>query len=144
MQRSIRVGVNVKLTLPVLVAAKPLNVGSTVTRDSIELKPRVFTTNDDFGVQHLEPVIGQQVKSFLPAGQMLRSKDIQAVDLVKRSRPVTVEGGGSVSIRVNGVALDNGGYGDLVRVRIGDNRKNRREVRGVVTGVATVRLEDEG
>ena len=143
-QRTLRIGAHVKLSKPVLVATKPLNVGSYVTRDSVELTPRIFTSNDDFGLQHPEPVIGQQVKSFVPASQMLRSKDIQAVDLVKRSKPVTVEGGGSVSIRVNGVALDNGGYGEVVRVRLGDNKKNRREVRGVVTGVATVRLSEEG
>lgn len=143
-QRTLRVGAHVKLSKPVLVTTKPLNVGSYVTRDSVELKPRVFTSNDDWGLQHFEPVIGQQVKAFVPAGQMLRSKDIQAVDLVKRSKPVTVEGGGSVSVRVSGVALDNGGYGEVVRVRLGDNKKNRREVRGVVTGVATVRLSEEG
>ncbi len=143
-QRTLRIGARVKLSKPVLVATKPLNVGSYVTRDSLELTPRLFSSNDDFGLQHPEPVVGQQVKSFVPAGQMLRSKDIQAVDLVKRSKPVTVEGGGSVSIRVNGVALDNGGYGEVVRVRLGDNKKNKREVRGVVTGVATVRLSEEG
>lgn len=143
-QRTLRIGAHVKLSKPVLVATKPLNVGSYVTRDSVELKPRVFASNDDFGLQHPEPVVGQQIKSFVPAGQMLRAKDIQAVDLVKRSKPVTVEGGGSVSIRVTGVALDNGGYGEVVRVRLGDNKKNKREVRGVVTGVATVRLNEEG
>lgn len=143
-QRTLRIGAHVKLSKPVLVATKPLNVGSYVTRDSVELKPRIFTSNDDFGLQHPEPVVGQQIKSFVPVGQMLRSKDIQAVDLVKRSKPVTVEGGGSVSIRVTGVALDNGGYGEVVRVRLGDNKKNKREVRGVVTGVATVRLSEEG
>lgn len=144
MQRTIRLGVHVRLSRQVLVAAKPLNVGGYVTRESLQLATRVFTSNDDLGLQHPEPVVGQQVRQFVPAGQMIRGKDLQAVDLVKRSKPVTVEGGGSVNIRVNGVALDNGGYGETVRVRLGDNKKNRREVRGVVTGVATVRLSEEG
>jgi flagella basal body P-ring formation protein FlgA len=144
MQRTIRLGVHVRLARQVLVAAKPLNVGGYVTRDSVQLANRVFTSNEDMGLQHPEPVVGQQVRQFVPAGQMVRTKDLQAVDLVKRSKPVTVEGGGSVNIRVNGVALDNGGYGESVRVRLGDNKKNKREVRGVVTGVATVRLSEEG
>jgi flagella basal body P-ring formation protein FlgA len=144
MQRTIRIGAQVRLTRQVLVAAKPLNVGGYVTRDSVQLANRVFSATEDLGMQHVEPVVGQQVKQFVPSGQMIRAKDLQAVDLVKRSKPVTVEGGGSVNIRVNGVALDNGGYGESVRVRLGDNKKNRREVRGVVSGVATVRLSEEG
>lgn len=144
MQRTIRIGAHVRLTRQVLVATKPLNVGGYVTRDSVQLASRAFTSTEDLGLQHAEPVVGQQVKQFVPEGQMIRAKDLQAVDLVKRSKPVTVEGGGSVNIRVNGVALDNGGYGESVRVRLGDNKKNRREVRGVVTGVATVRLAEEG
>ena len=144
MQRTIRIGAHVRLSRQVLVAARPLNVGGYITRESLQLAPRVFSSNDDLGLQHPEPVVGQQVRQFVPAGQMLREKDIQAVDLVKRSKPVTVEGGGSVNIRVNGVALENGGYGETVRVRLGDNKKNRREIRGVVTGVATVRLAEEG
>jgi flagella basal body P-ring formation protein FlgA len=144
MQRTIRLGVHVRLSRQVLIAAKSLNVGGYVTRESVKLAPRVFSSSEDLGLQHPEPVVGQQVRQFVPAGQMIRGKDLQEVDLVKRSKPVTVEGSGSINIRINGVALDNGGYGETVRVRLGDNKKNKREVRGIVTGVATVRLAEEG
>ncbi|MBI5865542.1 MAG: flagellar basal body P-ring formation protein FlgA [Planctomycetes bacterium] len=141
-QRSLRVGANVKLTRSVLVATKPLNVGGYITRDSLELTPRVFTSNEELGLTDVEPIVGQQVQQFVPIGQMVRQKDVKSVDLVKRSKPVTIESDGPVTIRATGVALDNGGFGDSVRVRIGDGKKNRREVRGVVSGVATVRLAE--
>lgn len=142
-QRSIRLGANVKLVRQVVVAVKPLNIGGYITRDSVDTGTRIFTSGDDLGLDHPEPVIGQQVQRFVPAGQMIRLKDVKAVDMVKRSRPVSVEGGGAVRLRLTGVALENGGYGDTVRVRLGDSRKDRREIRGVVTGVGMVRMTEE-
>jgi flagella basal body P-ring formation protein FlgA len=143
-QRTVRIGANVKLVKQVLVAAKPLNVGAYVKQDSLGYATRIFSSGDDLGLEHPEQVVGQRVKSFVPAGQMLAAHDLQAVDLIKRSQPVTVIGGGAVSLRVTGDALDSGGYGDTIRVRLGDSRKNRREVRGIVTGVGTVQLAEEG
>ncbi len=143
-QRVIPIGAQVRLARRVLVAARPLNVGSHVSRDALEYAERVFASNEDLGVEHVEQVVGQQVKSFVAAGQLVRARDLKAVDLVRRSQPVTVEGGGSVGIRVTGVALDNGTYGDTVRVRLGEGRANRREVRGTVSGVGTVRILEAG
>ena len=71
---------------------------------------------------------------------MIRPGNLKSVDLVRRSQPVTVVGGESVSIRLNGEALDSGGYGETIRVRVGNSRSNRREVRAMITGVGTVRL----
>lgn len=143
-QRVIPIGAQVRLARRVLVAAKPLNVGSHVSREALEYAERVFASNEDLGVEHVEQIVGQQVKTFVPAGQLVRTRDLKAVDLVRRSQPVTVEGGGSVGIRVTGVALDNGTYGDTVRVRLGEGRANRREVRGTVSGVGTVRILEAG
>jgi len=43
-------------------------------------------------------------------------------------------------VRLTGMALDSGGYGDTVRIRMGDTRGERQLLRGVVTGLGTVRL----
>jgi flagella basal body P-ring formation protein FlgA len=142
-QRTVRIGANLKLLRSVLVAAKPLNAGSPLKRDAIETAQRVFTDLSDLGLDNVDSVVGQQVGAFVAPGQMLRAKDIKQVDLVRRSQPVTVEGGSTVSLRVTGIALDSGKLGDSVRVRLGEGRAQRREVRGVVTGVATVRLAEE-
>lgn len=145
-QRTVVLGARVRFSKQVLVAAKPLNVGSYVRRDSVELGHRIFTQDEDFGIEHPEQVVGQKVKNFVPVGQMVRAGDLKTVDLVRRSQPVTVIGGdvgpGEVSIRLTGDALDSGGYGDVVRVRLGDNRKNYREIRGTVVGVGAVRLNE--
>jgi flagella basal body P-ring formation protein FlgA len=143
-QRTVRIGGHVKLVRRVLVAAKPLNVGAYVKRDSLEYATRIFSDEQGLGLDQPEQIIGQRVKNFVPVGQMVQASDLKAVDLVKRSQPVTVIGGDNVSIRITGDALDSGSYGDTIRVRLGDSRKNRREIRGVVTGVGTVQLTNNG
>ena len=139
-QRTVHVGVRVKLIKKVLVAAKPLNAGTYVKRESLDFATRVFTDDSDLGLEYPEQVIGQRVSEFIPAGQMIRENSIKTVDLVRRSQPVTVTGGENVSIRLNGEALESGGYGETIRVRVGHSRNNRREVRAIITGVGTVRL----
>jgi flagella basal body P-ring formation protein FlgA len=49
-----------------------------------------------------------------------------------------------VHVQLSGVALDSGHFGDSVRVRLGDTRKSRTVLRGVVTGVGTVNVAEEG
>ncbi len=147
-QRTVRIGARTKLVKQVLVAAKPLNIGAYVKSGSLDYATRIFTSGADLGIDHPEQVIGQRVKNFVPVGQMVHAGDFKSVDLVKRSQPVTVIGSvadsAGVSVRITGDALDSGGYGDTIRVRLGDSRATHREVRGVVSGVGLVRLTDGG
>lgn len=139
--RSLHLGVNVRLTRAVAVAARPLSAGSFVRREDVRLEPRLFDGQGEEGCPDLEPLIGQQVTKYVPPGELLTAKCVKSVDLVKRSAPVALVGaGGAVQLRVTGVALDSGGHGEVVRVRVGDGRKDRREVRGVVIAAGTVRI----
>jgi len=140
-QRTARLAVRVRLVKDVLVARKPLGIGTFVRQEDVAFEPRILERWQDVGLDEVGQIIGQQVKRYIPVGEMIRRSDIKAVDLVKRSRPVSVSStGDSVSVRLTGVALDSGGYGDTVRVRIGESRKDRRILRGVVSGVGSVRL----
>ncbi|MFN0138337.1 MAG: flagellar basal body P-ring formation chaperone FlgA [Phycisphaerae bacterium] len=144
MQRTVRIGAMVKLTRKVVVAAKPINAGTFVRADSLTLADRTFNSIDEIGIEETERLIGQQATTFVPVGQMVRLRDIKSVDLVKRSQAVTVVGDGAIQLRLSGTALDSGGYGESVRISIGDKKGRKRELRGVVTGVATVRIAEEG
>jgi len=148
-QRTVRLGARVKLIKQVLAATTPLNVGAYVRRNSLEYASWEFTRDEDFGdfgIEHVEQVVGQKVKNFVPAGQMVRLSDLKSVDLVRRSQPVTVvgaaPGSANVNMRITGDALDSGGYGDTIRVRLGNSRDNYREVRGLVVGVGTVQMTE--
>lgn len=143
LQRNVRVGAQVRLTRKVVVASKALNVGVFIRPESLSIAPRTFSSLDEIGIEHSERLVGQQVAEFIPAGQMLRLRDIKQVDLVRRSQAVTIEGDGPIRLHLTGTALDSGGYGETVRVALGDRRGSRREVRGTVVGVATVRIVHE-
>lgn len=101
----------------------------------------MFESSAKLGFGSVAEVVGQQIKRFVPSGEMVQADAVKCVDLVRRSRPVTVLGDGTnVQVRLTGVALDSGGYGDRVRVRLGNSRKTRQQLRGIVTGLGTVRL----
>jgi flagella basal body P-ring formation protein FlgA len=143
-QRTVSVFGRVRLLRQVVVAAKPLNIGAYIRPDAIRLAPRLFENAADLGIADEKEVIGQRVDRFVAAGEMLTRGDVKPVDLVQRSRPVTVTSDGSVALRLTGTALQSGSFGDRVRVRLGSARDKGREVTCEVTGMAAVRLiQDE-
>ncbi len=143
-QRSIRIGAYVRIARRVLVARRPLAIGAFVRDGDLVAEERLFEDRADVGFSDPGQLVGQQLTRFVPGGEMLRPGDVKAVDLVQRSRPVTIIGaGGGVQVSMTGIARDSGGYGDTVRVRIGEDRKSQRELRGVVTGLGTVRIAEE-
>jgi flagella basal body P-ring formation protein FlgA len=142
-QQTVRLYAQVRITREVVVARQPLSMGTFVRRDDVALEERVFGPGEPLGVDQLEAVLGQQVKHFVPVGALVQDTDIKAVDLVRRSRHVTVlSNNPNVQLRLTGTALDHGGFGDPVRVRLGD-RQSRQVVRGVVTGLGTVKLVED-
>jgi len=143
-QRTVEVAGRVKLVRPAVIARRPLSVGNTIRADDVQLETRVFDRDDRIGLTELERVVGQQVKRFIPAGELVAPDALKAVDLVQRSRPVTVlRASDSVQVRLTGTALDSGTWGDSVRVRLGEAPRGRQVVRAVVTGLGTVRITEE-
>ncbi len=134
---------SVRVLREVLVAAGPLNIGSLIEPDDVKPHERIFTSDAAPGLTRAGEAVGQRVRIFIPEGQLLRRDDLQAADLVKRSAGVRVFSSGPVGVRLQGTALDNGTYGERVRVRLGDTRSSRRVVHGEVTGLGEVRLLEE-
>ena len=144
-RRNVQVFGQVSLARPVVVARRPLSMGNFVRREDVGLETRVFDKGPASGLGQVDAVIGQQIKRFVPTGEMLQADALKSVDMVVRSRPVTVMGaGGNIDLRLTGVALDSGGYGETVRVRLGDARHDKQVLRGVVTGLGTVKLAEGG
>ncbi len=145
LQRTARIRCNVRLIKPVVVAARPLNVGTFIRAEDLRAEERIFDRADAAGESDVRGLVGKQLRRFVPANEMVGAADVKSADLVKRSRPVTVVGsGGGVSLQLTGVALDSGDLGDSIRVRIGEDRTDRRILRGVVTGLGTVRIAEGG
>lgn len=141
--RTATVAARVRLVRNAVVAARPLSIGNLIRDGDVGLEPQVFDSVATLGLDSVEQALGRQVTRFVPVGEMLQASGLKAVDLVQRSRPVTVlSGDGGVQMRLAGIALDAGAYGDSIRVRLGEGRGARQQVRGVVVGVNTVRLDE--
>lgn len=143
-QRTTRIFARVMVTWPVVITRQPLSLGSYLRPHDVTIEKRRFAEGASHGFTSIEPLLGQRLKNFVEQGKMLEPADLRQDPLVQRSRPVTViSDSGGVNVRMNGVALDNGLLNDTVRVRVGPERGKRRELRGVVSGVGTVRLADD-
>lgn len=143
-QRTVHLGARVRFSQEVVVAARPLAAGSVIQQADLRMESRLLerATNPDWQIPAL---LGQKVKRFVPEGQAVRREDIEPVELVRRGRPVTLAGAtGEVTLRLTGTALDSGNYGEIVRVRIGESRREQRVLRGTVIGVGAVALRPEG
>ncbi len=138
-----RLFAQVRIVRKVLVALRPLSIGNTVRKEDLGFETRVFDRAGQLGLTKLEEAIGQEVKRFIPGGQMIQADALRARALVRRSQPVTIVGTSeNVRLQLTGEALDSGSFGDAVRVRIGDGRRKQQMLRAVVTGIGTVRLAE--
>lgn len=143
LQRTLHLYAQVRMVKSVVVAKRPLSIGNFIRPEDVTREERIFGPGETVGVGAVAEAIGQQVKAYVPPGGMVAAGDLKSMDLVRRSRPVTVmNNGGGVKLRLTGIALDSGTYGDDVRVRLGERRDRRQIVRGVVTGLGTVRLAE--
>jgi flagella basal body P-ring formation protein FlgA len=142
-QRRVDLFAHVQLVRSVVVAKRPLNAGNFVRAEDLGVETRQFERADNLGLAHVEEAVGQQVKRFIPSGEMLSKDTLKTCDLVVRSRPVTITGdAANIEVRLSGVALDSGTYGDAVRVRLGDARHEKKILQGIVTGLGTVKLTE--
>ena len=140
-ERVVHVTARVRLLRDVVVAHRPLNRGNYVHPDDLMVQRRAFDRDGELGLARPDELAGQQVRNYVPIGQMLTRDDLKAVDMVTRAQRVRVTSGGAgVSLELNGVALESGALGDSIRVRLGESRTDRRTIRGVVTGFGIVRL----
>jgi flagella basal body P-ring formation protein FlgA len=142
-QRKADVVAQVRLVRPVVVARRPLNPGNCVRSEDVGVETRVFEQNPGSGPTRIEEIVGQPIKRFVPEGERVTTDAIKVGELVARARPVTITGeNAGIQVRLTGIALDSGGYGDTIRVRLGDSRRERKMLHGVVTGLGTVRLAE--
>lgn len=143
-QRTVTVFARVRVARRVVVTLAPLNPGNFIRPDDVALETREFDQAANLGLGNLEEVIGQQVKRFVPKGELVQKDAVRVADLVVRARPVTVTNeGAGVQVRLSGTALDSGTFGDTVRVRLGDARREKQILRGIVSGLGTVRLVED-
>lgn len=114
------VTISAKLTLMMLVpVANRILMPGTILKESDfilkEFPLRRVTSHIISDVQH---VIGRQIKhNPLKPGVPIKSSDIKTIDIVERGKPVMVHLiHPSMSLELQGMALENGAMNDMIRV----------------------------
>lgn len=135
---SLYVPVSIKRYQKVVVLARPVAPGGTLTRDDVRLDERSVNGLVSGYFTHADEVIGKQMRRSLGVGQALTRLAVLAPKLVSRGeRVVMLAGSGGLEVRVEGTALMDGAVGDRVRVR---NERSRRVVEGTLAPDGTVRV----
>jgi flagella basal body P-ring formation protein FlgA len=121
-----------------LVATRTLERGERVAEGDLELRP--LAPGARLRGRPLEPaaIVGKRTRRRVPRGAAWREEWVEAAPLVTRGQPVRLRyASGGLRIEATGVAREEGGAGDLVRVQ---NPASRRELRGRVAPDGSVHV----
>lgn len=119
------------------VAAEDIPARTPVSAGMLEVRHGDLTQLPREAIQSADAAIGAVTTRSLARGTVLQRNQLQAPRLVHRAGPVTVEAAGSgFRVTRQGEALQDGGLGDAVRVRMGD----RSVLSGVVAGHGLVKV----
>lgn len=133
---SVLVPVHIRISLNLLVSARQLPSGHTL--QSEDLASRTIDASRIEGLTDPKQVLGQVLRHGIGAGQVLRENMLRPPYSVIQGQDVqlAIQGNG-FSIIGEGVALNNAGEGQDVRVRVG----SKRVIGGIARANGTVEIE---
>lgn len=123
-QKTIRATVRLRVSAPVVVAARPIGRLKPIAREDLRLETVDLTETADSAVSDLEEVIGQRARRNIDAGTVLRPDLIEYPPLVKRGDTVVIVAE-SEGLRISAVGevKSAGQRGDRVKVVNLDSNK---------------------
>lgn len=120
------------------VARRRLPAGTRLTATMLRRRSGDLGRLPESAIRDLDLALGQVTTRTLAPGAVIQRSQLQAPELVHRRQPVTVAASGpGFRVTRQGQALQDGGLGDTVRVRLAD----RSTVTGVVTGPGLVAVQ---
>jgi flagella basal body P-ring formation protein FlgA len=109
--------VRATITAKVAVAKVPVTANTPLQAGDVELARRDVTMVAD-SIASLSAALGQSSRRSLRAGEVLREGQLASPVLVKRGAPVNIVARQEqVQVSMDGVAMDPGAQGEVIRVR---------------------------
>ena len=135
---SIFVTAQVRQFMDIAVSTRPLPRNSIIGANDVHLMELdVIRLNGDYFLQ-LSDVIGKQVRRPIGSDQVINSRMIEAALAIKRGDHVSLESRrGSLVIRTQGIALEDGNLNQQIRVQ---NEQSGNEVRAIVIAPGKVQV----
>lgn len=128
----------IKHLRPSAVSLRYLKHGDRITKDDFVVEMRDSSRSLDASPT-AENIIGKKLNRAIPVGQIIWSADFEKNKMVERGQMVDLlhESEG-LRIKMTGIAQDDGGLGDRVRIQ---NQDSKKVVSAVVVGNARVELK---
>jgi len=129
---SIYLGVNLASELPVLVAQRPLAIGSVPAPADFEVVTRRLPGVSSRYVGDVAQLAGQRLRRPLAMGEALAADALAVAPVVHRGQQLTlVARAGGMEVRTTGIALSDGRPDERIRVQ---NLVSQKVIEAVVRG----------
>ncbi|MEM7219888.1 MAG: flagellar basal body P-ring formation chaperone FlgA [Pseudomonadota bacterium] len=133
------VPVTVRELRPVVVAARPIERGATLTREALRIEERDVTRLHVAYISELASAIGKVVTRPVAAAAPILIGQLQAERVIRRGQQVSLLAQGpGVAVRMSGVALNDAALNERIQVR---NSASERIVEGRVKSSDTVEID---
>ncbi len=135
---TIHVPVNVQVYDQVVIADTPLAMGTILSKRNVRKELRDVTLMYQGYFSDLSNIEGFVTKRPIQSGQVLNSALVDPAKMIERGERVVILAEKSgLTIRTTGVSMDDGAYGELIRVK---NSKSNRVVEGRVVGPGQIKV----
>lgn len=123
---------NVRVFTPVVVSTRVLQRGDIVSAIDMEMQELDLSAIRQTALRDMNHANGMQVRRTVPAGTPLTAEMLTPAMLIERGDTVMITAErGSIRIRQQGIAMQNGAKGSRINIR---NSSSDRVVQAVVTG----------
>jgi len=128
----------VRLYRDVVIVRRPLNRGSVLRAADIALLERDVGLLNQGYLTDLNQALGKQLTRPLQPDQVLSPSNLELAEVISRGDQVVISASsGTISVRMPGVALQDGAVGEQIQVR---NQSSQRVIRARVMGPGQVEV----
>ena len=122
--RKMSVTADIRLHLPVLVAPYSIKRGENIESTRFEMVKRDVTKLRGVYYTDQNELVGMRMGRSLGAGEILTDLHVERIPIVKRGEIIRIISRGRVvQVAIDGTAMQDGGKGDLIRVKNVDSGK---------------------
>ncbi|WP_231861990.1 flagellar basal body P-ring formation chaperone FlgA [Legionella hackeliae] len=132
--------VPIKITVqkPVLVAKHPLNKGSLINEEDLEIQEIDISQLKQGYFDKTETVVNQACKTNIAQGSVITPQLLQAESLVHKGEQVAIQAiTDNFSVSMEGIAMNEGAAGDVIRVK---NLSSKKIIEAQVSARGQVRV----
>ncbi|MBI3584561.1 MAG: flagellar basal body P-ring formation protein FlgA [Nitrospinae bacterium] len=137
--KGLNIAADLKVVLPVAVAANHIKKGEPVSETSIQIEEREISRDLSQIVTDPRDIVGKQAKVDIAKGEVIRIGSAETMILVNQGDVVNIVAESNMlRVAVKGVVRDKGGKGELVKVL---NVSSNKVINAKIIDSNTVRVE---